>query len=233
MITSLDLPSLPTGRKPRWPPPYRASSSARAARRCTNRCAVSPILVPSCRKGIAVLSSSSMSTPHSLGVAGEGGAAGGARGDFEVGLDKTRSGTDMVPGRGELAQALARVCANLNSTRLLFSPPLVLFGRYCWDGTRADPPGPVCNWRLLAGNQPRPHLSRARDYRGVNHEVWCVFVHRYGGRPSHHPCHTSAPTRSDVAQVLSVRLNRYGGYPPICRHVLDIYAPPAPMPHGA
>lgn len=74
---------------------------------------------------------------------------------------------------------------------------------YCWDQTRSDPPGPVCNWRLLAGQQPRPNLVRARDYRGVNHAVWRVFVHRYGG------------------------------YPPICRYELDIYKPPAPVPQDA
>ena len=30
---------------------------------------------------------------------------------------------------------------------------------YCWDASRTDPPGPVCNWRLLAGQQPRYVLS--------------------------------------------------------------------------
>jgi len=59
----------------------------------------------------------------------------------------------------------------------------------------------VCNWRLLSGQQPRPNLVRAIDYRGVNHAVWRVFIHRYGG------------------------------YPPICRYELDVYAPPAPIPH--
>lgn len=71
---------------------------------------------------------------------------------------------------------------------------------YCWENARSDPPGAVCNWRLLAGTQPRPNLVRARDYRGVNHAVWRVFIHRYGG------------------------------YPPICRFDLDIYAAPAPVP---
>jgi len=69
---------------------------------------------------------------------------------------------------------------------------------YCWDATRTDPPGPISNWRLLAGKQPRPNLVRARDYRGVNYKVWRVFVHRYGGGPA------------------------------ICRYELDMYAPPAP-----
>ena len=71
---------------------------------------------------------------------------------------------------------------------------------YCWDATRQDPPGPVRNWILLAGQQPRPNLVRARDYRGVNQEVWSVFIRRYGGQPA------------------------------ICRYELDIYAPPAPIP---
>ena len=48
----------------------------------------------------------------------------------------------------------------------------------------------------------RPNLVRARDYRGVNHAVWRVFV------------------------------QRYGGYPAICRFELDVYAPPAPTPPG-
>ena len=66
---------------------------------------------------------------------------------------------------------------------------------YCWEATRHDPPGPVCNWRLLAGGRPRNNLQRASDYRGVNEAVWRVFVHRYGGGPV------------------------------ICRKELDIYAP--------
>ena len=37
---------------------------------------------------------------------------------------------------------------------------------------------------LLAGQQPRPNLVRARDYRGVNQEVWSVFIRRYGGQPA-------------------------------------------------
>ena len=45
---------------------------------------------------------------------------------------------------------------------------------YCWEGTRSDPPGPVCNWRLLAGKNPRANLVRAIDYRGVNYAVWRV-----------------------------------------------------------
>ena len=52
---------------------------------------------------------------------------------------------------------------------------------YCWEATRTDPPGPVCNWRLLAGNQPRPNLQRAKDYRGVN---LAVRSHT----PFHDPC---------------------------------------------
>ena len=73
---------------------------------------------------------------------------------------------------------------------------------YCWDQTRTDPPGPVCNWRLFAagGKQPRPNLQRARDYRGVNYDVWRVFIHRYGGQPA------------------------------ICRYELNIYADAAPIP---
>ena len=55
---------------------------------------------------------------------------------------------------------------------------------YCWDRTRTDPPGPISNSRLLAGKQPRPNLMRARDYRGVNYDVWRVFVHRYCGGPA-------------------------------------------------
>jgi hypothetical protein len=71
---------------------------------------------------------------------------------------------------------------------------------FCWDGTRSDPPGPVCNWRLYSGGKPRPNLARARDYRGVNYDVWRVFVHRYGG------------------------------YPVLCRREINLYAPPAPLP---
>jgi len=68
---------------------------------------------------------------------------------------------------------------------------------YCWDRTRTDPPGPISNSRLLAGKQPRPNLMRARDYRGVNYDVWRVFVHRYCGGPA------------------------------ICRYELNIYSPEA------
>ena len=73
---------------------------------------------------------------------------------------------------------------------------------YCWDQPgRPDPPGPVCNWRLLSSSKmPRPHLERAHDYRGVNAAVWDVFVKRYGGGP------------------------------PICRAKLDIYAPAVQPP---
>ena len=72
---------------------------------------------------------------------------------------------------------------------------------YCWDASRKDPPGPVCNWKLLQGpNSIRPNLVRAKDYRGVNHDVWRVFIHRYGG------------------------------HPPICRYELDIYSREAPPP---
>jgi len=79
---------------------------------------------------------------------------------------------------------------------------------YCWEMIRSDPPGPVCNWRLLVGGRPRQNLVRATDYRGVNLDVWRVFVSRYGGGPA------------------------------IIRAELDIYAPPyapsqAPEPHHA
>jgi len=71
---------------------------------------------------------------------------------------------------------------------------------YCWEASRPDPPGPVSNWRLLTQSQPRRNLQRATDYRGVNEDVWRVFVHRYGGGP------------------------------PICRAKLDVYAPAVAPP---
>ena len=74
---------------------------------------------------------------------------------------------------------------------------------YCWDASRTDPPGPVCNWRLFSNGKPRPNLQKAKDYRGVNYEVWRVFV------------------------------SRYGGYPVLCRHDIDLYGTPAPLPPDA
>lgn len=72
---------------------------------------------------------------------------------------------------------------------------------YCWEGIRRDAPGPVCNWRLLqSGGSVRPNLMRARDYRGVNYDVWSVFIRRYGGQPT------------------------------LCRYELDIYSREAPVP---
>jgi len=72
---------------------------------------------------------------------------------------------------------------------------------YCWDGIRPDPPGPICNSRLLRSDgRPHPNLQKATDYRGVNEAVW-----RF-----HH--------------------GKYGGGPAICRSKLDIYAPPIPPP---
>ena len=72
---------------------------------------------------------------------------------------------------------------------------------YLWEGIRPDPPGPICNSRLLRSDgRPHPNLQRVTDYRGVNEAVW-----RF-----HH--------------------GKYGGGPAICRSKLDIYAPPIPPP---
>ncbi|MDC0525561.1 DUSP domain-containing protein [bacterium] len=71
---------------------------------------------------------------------------------------------------------------------------------YCWEETRPDPPGPLSNSLLLDGDEPRPGLVRAHDYRVVNRQVWEHLLRRYGGGPA------------------------------ICRYEPDIYASPAPDP---
>jgi len=47
------------------------------------------------------------------------------------------------------------------------------------------PPGPISNTRLIdsATGNPRPHLSRGADYRGVILAIWDYFHSIYGGGP--------------------------------------------------
>ena len=76
---------------------------------------------------------------------------------------------------------------------------------YCWEASRADPPGPISNSTLVdADGRPRAGLQRAADYRGVNESTWRLFVRHYG----------------------------LSG-PPIARTRLDIYAPGAAEDNGA
>ena len=119
-----------------------------------------------------------------------------------------------------MAQALARVLLGQNPVRPARSCEQL--ETLCWPETTRQcaaslPRGRVA--RPLCSPCPflhsfcivplyhwmRPRLScadlvRARDYRGVNYDVWRVFVHRYGG------------------------------YPPICRYELDVYSKAAPVP---
>lgn len=51
------------------------------------------------------------------------------------------------------------------------------------DGSSPVPPGRIWNEELLDSNdKPKKGLIQARDYRGVNHEVWDFFQQTYGGK---------------------------------------------------
>ena len=59
---------------------------------------------------------------------------------------------------------------------LLDSEWLTRWREYAITKTSSEPPGPVSNWRLLALGRPKPDLLKRRDYRGVNEQVWMVFM---------------------------------------------------------
>ena len=95
---------------------------------------------------------------------------------------------------------------------------------YVIERARPDPPGPLCNWRLLSGGRTKPNLQRVKDYRGVNREVRTPPPHPLP-RPFP-PNHRNPP----CAQVWRVFQAKYHGGPPICRHEIDLYCPPVNPP---
>ena len=113
-----------------------------------------------------------------------GGISGSMADAWTKGMEEEAARKKAVEDERRRVEEEAAEIVQLDSTKrrpgevwiLIDSEWLTRWREYAIQKSRSKPPGPVSNWRLLALGRPKPDLLKRRDYRGVNEQVWMVFM---------------------------------------------------------